>query len=199
MGATIGAHAGRLLGVLTGLSSAISSSSQTTTALPDDDENKRLHDLLESATSELSVQSIFSPTYWESDGTWKYDIVTPAHPNPSAASSRRRALTMDASQEALERPVEGGDEAVVVEEDEEEPLVFADIAAAHPLLKKWDGILQREAERYDLVWDVLLPELEEAHDQRADAQQREDDDDAGRLAEGGKKAVVIENKGALSW
>ena len=203
LGATIGGHTGRLLGVLTGLSSAVSSSSSTTK-----DDDTRLQSLLKSATEDLSVQSIFSPSYFESDGTWKYDVVAPDCPRPSSASLSRRAVARG------EEGKEGGLQEECVEGenkdegegegDKEEPaLVFADIAAAHPLIKKWDEILQKEAERYDLVWDVLLPENEEAQDQRADAQQREDDD-AGKLVdvgkdEGGKKPVVIQNKGALSW
>ena len=194
LGATIGGHAGRLLGVLTGLSSAVSSSSSTTK-----DDDARLQSLLHSATEDLSVQSIFSPSYFESDGTWIYDVVAPDCPQPSSASLRRRAVTRveEGKEDVDEGVAEGG------EEEEEPALVFADIAAAHPLIKKWDEILQKEAERYDLVWDVLLPENEEAQDQRADAQQREDDD-AGRMVdvgkdEGGKKQVVIQNKGALSW
>ncbi|KAK3335964.1 hypothetical protein B0T19DRAFT_436778 [Cercophora scortea] len=45
--------------------------------------------------------------------------------------------------------------------EEDTAVVFADVAAAHPSLKKWDAVVRAEAERYGLLWDVALPEEEE--------------------------------------
>ncbi|KAK4227578.1 hypothetical protein QBC38DRAFT_187211 [Podospora fimiseda] len=36
-----------------------------------------------------------------------------------------------------------------------EEIVFGDVAGQHPLLKKWDGIVRREAAGYGVDWDVL--------------------------------------------
>ncbi|KAK4132819.1 hypothetical protein BT67DRAFT_463428 [Trichocladium antarcticum] len=38
-------------------------------------------------------------------------------------------------------------------------VVFADVAAAHPLVRKWDGIVRGEAERYGVDLEVLKDEV----------------------------------------
>ncbi|KAK3330056.1 hypothetical protein B0H66DRAFT_542660 [Apodospora peruviana] len=131
LGATIGAKAGQILGLLTSL----------VTSSPPGEEKKRLQDLLNAATAELSVRSIFSPEYWADDGTWKYHIDVPS-------------------------PTESG----VVLKKEEDPkaadLTFSHVAAAHPLLKRWTTIIHTETDRYGLVFHGLLPEEEEETDEK---------------------------------
>ncbi|KAM7222531.1 hypothetical protein V8F06_002025 [Rhypophila decipiens] len=216
LGATIGAHAGRLLGLLQGLVGALSSNSNPASGSGsgkdgEDPENEsaRLQALLETATKELNVLSIFGEEYFARDGIWKYEVskVPPkkdegkngaAVAEKTAAASTREASNKEQTPQPQEITETGSkDEG---EKEEEETVVFADIAASHPLLKKWDGVLQQEAERYGLVWDVLLPEEDHHHEEdiREDAGQpasAEKEKDKG----GKKPAPVMQNKGALAW
>lgn len=206
LGASIGAHAGRLLGVLTGLIGAVatptptppasssSSSSPTTTKTPTEKsgsgseqeagerEATRLQLLLKMATQELSVLSIFGEDYFARDGTWKYKVEKQVEDESKKAN----------------------------EEEEEEHIVFADIAAAHPLVKKWDRILKQEAQRYGLVWDVLLPEEDDHRDRGEEGKEREKDGGQhkemdvvtskdGKGDDGKKSVPVRQSKGALAW
>lgn len=193
LGASIGAYAGRLLGVLTGLVGALTSSpSPSNTGTGEDTaehhENERLRTLLETATKELSVLSVFGEEYFARDGTWRYEVQSQA--TPTLASSL--ALGKESGEGTEE---EGG----------EEHIVFADIAAAHPLVRKWDGILKQEARRYGLVWDVLLPEGEEGqgHDHEEDGKDVTNKDgkgDDGGSGGGGKKPIPVrQSKGSLAW
>lgn len=50
---------------------------------------------------------------------------------------------------------EGGEKE---EEEEEEEVVFADVASAHPLIRKWDGIVRGEAAGYGVDWEVFKDE-----------------------------------------
>ncbi|KAK0632460.1 hypothetical protein B0T14DRAFT_560151 [Immersiella caudata] len=71
--------------------------------------------------------------------------------------------------------------------------VFGDVAMAHPLLVKWDGIVRGEAERYGVDWDVLK---EEAEEERT----REEGHDHGHAHEKKGEATLLEKgKGALEW
>ncbi|KAK0735061.1 hypothetical protein B0T26DRAFT_622331, partial [Lasiosphaeria miniovina] len=121
LGATIGARAGQLLGVLEGLAAAA-------TQMPEA-EAARVRGLLAEARRELCVQAVFGELYWARDGTWSYDF---PEPKPGPEQSGREGGS-------------GGSGDVV----------FADVAAAHPLLRKWDGVVQAEAARYHIDWDVI--------------------------------------------
>ncbi|KAK4231155.1 putative cytoplasm protein [Podospora fimiseda] len=110
LGATIGARAGQLLGLLEGLAAAIGLTSLSYP--PQIQETKRIETLLNEARKELSVQSVFGRDYWGEDGVWRYEV-------------------------------------------DGEEIVFGDVAGQHPLLKKWDGIVRREAAGYGVDWDVL--------------------------------------------
>jgi len=48
-------------------------------------------------------------------------------------------------------------------EERDGEAVFTDVAAAHPLLKKWDTVVRAEAARFGVDWDVLKEEVEEDH------------------------------------
>lgn len=64
LGATIGLKVGQLLGLLEGIASALANSPEVTDATA----------LLLDARAELGVRSVFGETYWNPDGTWKYDV-----------------------------------------------------------------------------------------------------------------------------
>ncbi len=82
LGATIGAQIGKLLGLLEGIASALKSEADSVAA--------PARAMLEEARKELSVQQVFSPTYWESDGTWKYEVSGADADEADVASSGRR-------------------------------------------------------------------------------------------------------------
>ncbi len=50
-------------------------------------------------------------------------------------------------------------------------VVFADVAEAHPLLRKWSGIVRGEAERWGVDWEVLKDERGEGEEE--DGRERE--------------------------
>lgn len=131
LGATIGARAGRLLGLLEGIAAAVGAATTTASGSGgSDDAAGEVKHLLETAREELGIKSVFGPDYWEADGTWKYEVV--------AAPGNHG------------KPQEG--DALGEETDE---VVFADVAAAHPLLKKWEALVQREVERWDVDLTLL--------------------------------------------
>ena len=66
LGATIGARIGKLLGLLEGIAAALTLEKNAVAATA--------QKLLEEARGELSVQKVFSPEYWDVDGTWKYKV-----------------------------------------------------------------------------------------------------------------------------
>lgn len=68
LGATIGLRVGYLLGVLEGVAAALSRDPSLTAA------HAEAARLLAEARGELGVQGVFSPEYWETDGTWKYEV-----------------------------------------------------------------------------------------------------------------------------
>ncbi|KAK3362540.1 hypothetical protein B0T25DRAFT_445596 [Lasiosphaeria hispida] len=164
LGATIGARAGQLLGVLEGLGAAVAlqrlrAEPRTRTEQQRQpphagDESERVQALLTEARRELSVQSVFGPAYWADDGTWKYDVTGSGF---------------------------GG----------EADVVFADVAAAHPLLRKWEGLVQAEAERYGVDWDVL-------RDEAAEERRRGGDDVAEPKRKEETKGVAQARK-VLDW
>ncbi|TRX98500.1 hypothetical protein FHL15_000574 [Xylaria flabelliformis] len=67
LGANIGMKAGQILGLLEGISAALAEAGPT-------DEVVRVQGLLSQATAELNPESLFTPDYWASDGTWTYPI-----------------------------------------------------------------------------------------------------------------------------
>ncbi|KAK3393555.1 hypothetical protein B0H63DRAFT_516741 [Podospora didyma] len=173
LGATIGAQAGQLLGMLEGLLGAVASSSASKSHSYDEKEISRLQDLLAEARRELSVQSVFGEAYWAMDGTWNYDI-----PEPAVSTAT---------------PEE--------DDDGEEPVVvFVDVAAAHPLLAKWDGIIRAEADRYGINWDVIPPADDAS---RRDEDERENDAETRRkdakAAAAPATAGERDARGVLAW
>ncbi|KAK3382265.1 hypothetical protein B0T24DRAFT_4795 [Lasiosphaeria ovina] len=161
LGATIGARAGQLLGVLEGLAAAA-------TQMPEADA-ARVRGLLAEARRELSVQAVFGEAHWVRDGTWSYDV-----PEPGPEQSGREGG--------------GGGSGDVV---------FADVAAAHPLLRKWDGVVQAEAARYRIDWDVIPPADEAGG--RDDDDEPEEPDTKAKRKQQPAAAAVKESREALAW
>lgn len=71
LGATIGLKIGYLLGVLEGVAAALSRDPSLAAA------HAEAVKLLAEARGDLGVQAVFSPEYWASDGTWKYEVGSP--------------------------------------------------------------------------------------------------------------------------
>ncbi|KAI0201804.1 hypothetical protein F4808DRAFT_450130 [Astrocystis sublimbata] len=71
LGANIGMKAGQLLGLLEGIRAALSEAGPA-------DEAVRIEGLLAQATAQLNPESLFTPEFWASDGTWTYPVV-PSH------------------------------------------------------------------------------------------------------------------------
>ena len=69
LGATFGLRIGSLLGILEGLATA--SKDGTERDLP---ERQRVLKLLGEARKELCLESVFAKTWWNDDGTWKYEV-----------------------------------------------------------------------------------------------------------------------------
>ncbi|KAK0624610.1 hypothetical protein B0T17DRAFT_493297 [Bombardia bombarda] len=87
--------------------------------------------------------------------------------------------------------------------DEEggEEVLFAHVGAAHPLVKKWDGIIRAEAARYGLVWDVLAQEAEEERreEEEGEAAAAAAAADAMKETKDAKPAVASQSREALAW
>lgn len=173
LGATIGAVAGQLLGVLEGLSFACVSSSAkgekngNGNGNEDEDIKDRLKKLLAEAEKDLSVTSIYGKEYWDEDGTWRYEV-----PGESREMHERYQHPEREHETQQQQYPQGDQEDDNKEEDQKEEedgkeegeILFPDVALAHPLIKKWNQIIREElAERFGLVWDValLLPRSEE--------------------------------------
>lgn len=77
LGATVGLRVGYLLGVLEGVAAALlhsSSSSSKGGPDPSVEERAEAGRLLAEARAELGLQVVFGPEYWDSDGTWRYEV-----------------------------------------------------------------------------------------------------------------------------
>ncbi|KAK7716642.1 Essential protein Yae1, N terminal [Diaporthe eres] len=68
LGATIGLKVGYLLGVLEGVAAALSRDPSLAAS------HAEAVKLLAEARGELGLRAVFSPEYWDSDGTWKYEV-----------------------------------------------------------------------------------------------------------------------------
>ena len=139
LGATIGAQAGRLLGLLEGLAAALAAGEGRGGSGEGEDAAAAVAGLLERAREELGIRSVFGSEYWEADGTWKYEVGSEGKQPESQPESDL------AGEEAGE-------------------IVFADVAAAHPLLKKWEALVKTEVERWDIDLSVLAEDDAAARD-----------------------------------
>jgi len=116
LGATVGLRAGQLLGVLEGLAEAVEEQKPSPSS-----SSSSLQQLLRDARRELATNGVFTPEYWNADGTWKYEVGARA-----------------------DKPAE-----------EDGETVFADVAEAHPVVRKWRRLVEAEMERCGVRWDVF--------------------------------------------
>ncbi|OAA55709.1 ABC1 domain containing protein [Cordyceps fumosorosea ARSEF 2679] len=86
--------------------------------------------LLGQAREELSTGCIFSPDYWAPDGNWTYPV----------------------------GPTGGQQRETEEEEEEEGGVLFPDVAAAHPLIRKWTGVVDGQVKRWNIRLDILRDE-----------------------------------------
>ncbi|KAK0748313.1 hypothetical protein B0T21DRAFT_277700, partial [Apiosordaria backusii] len=78
-----------------------------------------------------------------------------------------------------------------------EEVLFPDVAASHPLIKKWDAIVRREGERFGLDWNVLRDEdgVDRGHHEHG----HEEEDESNRRANQNQPAVANKGNQALAW
>ena len=74
LGGTIGLKAGQLLGYLEGIAGALRASSNGNTG--DDPNHEPASALLARAQTELAAETVFGEQFWNSDGTWNYEIAS---------------------------------------------------------------------------------------------------------------------------
>lgn len=113
LGASVGLKAGQLLGVVEGIAEAVRGL--------DDAASRRVRDLVGAARDELSVAAVFRSEFWAEDGNWKFDVGVAVDVKGTGAGA--------------------GMEQQQTQEDQLGEIVFADVAAAHPLIKKWTVIV----------------------------------------------------------
>lgn len=151
LGAAVGARAGRLLGLLEGIASAATAEAGVSPGGGGEEEEEDgagagpVVRLLGRAREELGVGSVFGSEYWEADGTWKYEVAG----GGGGDGQRQR-----------QRQEEGGDEGAASDDE----VVFADVAAAHPLLRRWEALVQAEVERWGVDLSVLAEDEAAARD-----------------------------------
>ena len=198
LGATLGARAGMLLGVLEGLVGAV---------------GLRALQVSAAASSAAAEGTSLSAVVGRREGGQEDD-----DGNEGAIMRREAVRLEDLLQQARQelRIAPGGNGGVFAaeyfdladgtwryevlgQEHREGEVVFADVADAHPLVRKWDWIVKAEAARYGIDWDVLKDE-EVGRDE-------EEDDGEEDLARGGKarrerqSRSLVRNAGvpALDW
>lgn len=66
LGAEIGSLAGQIVGILEGIAAAWEGK--------DESISKEVRKTLDDAKAELKTDSIFAPAFWNTDGTWKFDV-----------------------------------------------------------------------------------------------------------------------------
>ncbi|KAL2125024.1 hypothetical protein VTJ04DRAFT_1389 [Mycothermus thermophilus] len=77
----------------------------------------------------------------------------------------------------------------------EERIVFADVAEAHPLLRKWQGIVGREVERYGVDLDIFRNQEQGVEEMDED----EEDDARTKQVKDSRPVARREGNGALAW
>ncbi|KAL1900169.1 Essential protein Yae1, N terminal [Sporothrix stenoceras] len=128
LGAAIGGVVGELLGMLEAL--VVSGEEEGQAAAADTENGDTLTVLLGRARRDLTAPSIFAPDYFATDGTWNYDV---------EASETAAAIQANTTQ-----AVEAADATF-------HATIF-DVANAHPLVKTWRGIVDRQLERRRIRW-----------------------------------------------
>jgi hypothetical protein len=113
LGAVLGLKAGRILGLLEGLWSAVSTAAKKEEGETWTAESERLRVLLQDGRVELKTESLFGREWWGEDGIWTYPV------------------------------------------QDEVDVVFTDVAAAHPLMVKWEAIIETEVQKWGLDLSIM--------------------------------------------
>ncbi|KAK0730281.1 hypothetical protein B0H67DRAFT_548260 [Lasiosphaeris hirsuta] len=163
LGATIGARAGQLLGVLEGLGAAVG---------------------LQRLRAEPRTEP---PAAGGDESERVHALLTEARRELSVQSVFGPAYWADDGTWKYDVAGPGFGRG----EDGEADVVFADVAAAHPLLRKWDGLVQAEAERYGVDWDVLRDEAAE--------ERRKGEDEAVEVKRKEETNGVAPTRKVLDW
>ncbi|KAK3300555.1 uncharacterized protein B0H64DRAFT_428609 [Chaetomium fimeti] len=187
LGATIGARAGQLLGVLEGLAAAVGLQALSEAyrgqgqgagmgmGMGGKGEARRIERLLTEARRELSVTGVFDGEYWAQDGNWRYQV----------GGGGQQQQYGDGCGGGGGQGLGEGDGGVV----------FTDVAEAHPLLRKWGGIVRAEAARYGVDWEVLKDEVGDAR--REGEEEEREREGRMRRERGGQPAA--RGREALAW
>lgn len=179
LGAALGGVVGELLGLLEALVVSGGEEVEQTTAVSTEDADP-LPVLLGRARRDLAVPSIFSPGYFAADGTWTYDV------EASEASEATAA------------------EAVEVADAVVHATIF-DVANAHPLVKTWRGIVDRQLERRRIRWGkagdeaALATALGLKDEDEGQGQGGDSEKPAADVAPAATARAPANNASALDW
>lgn len=184
LGAAIGGVVGELLGMLEALvvSGGEEEEVPSTTAGASAENGDTLTVLLGRARRDLTAPSIFSPGYFAPDGTWTYDV---------EASETAATIQANSAQ-----AVEAADAAV-------HATIF-DVANAHPLVKIWRGIVDRQLERRRIRWgkegdDAALAKALGLKDEDENEGQSEKPAAADAAVPAATARAPANNASALDW
>jgi hypothetical protein len=175
LGAHIGARAGQLLGVLEGLAAAVG-----------------LHLLSSSGGG---------------GGGGEGQAAAEARRIEALLGEARRELSVRGVFEAEYWAGDGNGRYEVLEEAAGggggmggEGVVFSDVAEAHPLLRKWRGIVRGEAARYGVDWEVLKDEGgDEARRGEEDDEREREREREGKVRRERENRPAVRSKEALAW
>ncbi|KAK4129183.1 hypothetical protein N657DRAFT_639752 [Parathielavia appendiculata] len=191
LGATIGARAGQLLGVLEGLAAAVGlhalslSSSSSSSSSPSSSE-----ELPPSTGTETGYYEGSPPQWTGRDEARRIE---------GLLNEARRELSVQGVFDGAFWAADGnwrydvGGSGGGLGED---GVVFSDVAEAHPLLRKWGGIVRAEAARYGVDWEVLKDEIRDVKSGEDEEDEREREERA-RKERGGQPAA--RGREALAW
>ncbi|KAF3350219.1 UPF0676 protein [Verticillium dahliae VDG2] len=115
LGAAIGSQAGQIIGLLEGVAHALAGHDDASLA-------EAAARSVEEARHELQVEKLFGPDYWNTDGTWNYEV-------------------------AAKTKADGTQEKGRAGEDD---ILFADVADAHPLIVKWTEVVEAAVARWGI-------------------------------------------------
>jgi len=87
--------------------------------------------LLKDANKELNLKELFGPQYFDEDGLWRWECATTETSEPKNGNGKDADRTAN------------------------ETMTFEDIAASHPILKKWTTLVEDFARQSGLNLNVL--------------------------------------------
>ena len=141
----MGLAVGKVLGLLTGLRRAVFAAAAAAPAghaaegsARDEALRQDVEEKLRQAETELQLARVFGPEFFAEDGVWRYDVPT--------LSTKETAAGQVVARQVMSVERGGGTSG----EAEGEDITFAQVAAAHPLVRKWEAIVKQLAETVGL-------------------------------------------------